>query len=102
MSIVVSLLMCSISLNMASRDVFLFVFHDTATTEIYTYIHTLSLHDALPILLGPGKENAAARGGPRFLRWMTALVSGLSLVAIVWNGLPVLLDRKSTRLNSSH
>src|SRR3546814_18351124 len=24
-------------------------FHDTATTEIYTYLHTLSLHDALPI-----------------------------------------------------
>src|SRR3546814_2141641 len=34
-------------------------------------------------LLGPGKEDTAARGGPRFLRWMTALVSGLSLVAIV-------------------
>src|SRR3546814_14289476 len=28
----------------------LFVFFkDTATTEIYTYVHTLSLHDALPI-----------------------------------------------------
>src|SRR3546814_17751915 len=27
-----------------------FVFNDTATTEIYTYGHTLSLHDALPIL----------------------------------------------------
>src|SRR3546814_11491461 len=27
------------------------VFNDTATTEIYTYIHTLSLHDALPISL---------------------------------------------------
>src|SRR3546814_9027224 len=27
---------------------FLF-FNDTATTEIYTYLHTLSLHDALPI-----------------------------------------------------
>ena len=24
-------------------------FNDTATTEIYTYDHTLSLHDALPI-----------------------------------------------------
>src|SRR3546814_9423746 len=23
--------------------------NDTATTEIYTYVHTLSLHDALPI-----------------------------------------------------
>src|SRR3546814_21143745 len=26
-----------------------FFFIDTATTEIYTYGHTLSLHDALPI-----------------------------------------------------
>src|SRR3546814_5882215 len=26
-----------------------FFFTDTATTEIYTYRHTLSLHDALPI-----------------------------------------------------
>src|SRR3546814_14338619 len=24
-------------------------FNDTATTAIYTYLHTLSLHDALPI-----------------------------------------------------
>src|SRR3546814_9284073 len=27
---------------------FFFFFNDTATTEIYTYGHTLSLHDALP------------------------------------------------------
>src|SRR3546814_15009565 len=27
----------------------IFFFKDTATTEIYTYGHTLSLHDALPI-----------------------------------------------------
>src|SRR3546814_20531317 len=26
-----------------------FFFNDTATTEIYTCLHTLSLHDALPI-----------------------------------------------------
>src|SRR3546814_3522762 len=25
------------------------LFNDTATTEIYTYCHTLSLHDALPV-----------------------------------------------------
>src|SRR3546814_17185658 len=30
---------------------FVFFFNDTATTEIYTYCHTLSLHDALPIFL---------------------------------------------------
>src|SRR3546814_904753 len=28
---------------------FYFFFNETATTEIYTYLHTLSLHDALPI-----------------------------------------------------
>src|SRR5881227_1517786 len=28
---------------------FFFFFNDTATTEIYTTVHTLSLHDALPI-----------------------------------------------------
>src|SRR3546814_15184064 len=28
---------------------FVFFFNDTATTEIYTYVHTRSLHDALPI-----------------------------------------------------
>src|SRR3546814_7891820 len=28
-----------------------FCFNDTATTQIYTYLHTLSLHDALPIWL---------------------------------------------------
>src|SRR5213075_2032554 len=32
---------------------FFFFFNDTATTEIYTTRHTLSLHDALPILSGP-------------------------------------------------
>src|SRR3546814_14054832 len=30
--------------------IFLLFFNATATTEIYTYLHTLSLHDALPIL----------------------------------------------------
>src|SRR3546814_19229049 len=29
----------------------LFFFDATATTELYTYCHTLSLHDALPIFL---------------------------------------------------
>src|SRR3546814_1190262 len=28
---------------------FIFFFDDTSTTDIYTYLHTLSLHDALPI-----------------------------------------------------
>src|SRR3546814_3893645 len=43
-----------------------FFFNDTATTEIYTYGHTLSLHDALPIYLGgaaPPALHRAARLG---------------------------------------
>ena len=34
------------------KKYFFFFFNDTATTEIYTCRHTLSLHDALPIFLG--------------------------------------------------
>src|SRR5881296_2295989 len=30
-------------------SLFFFFFNDTATTEIYTLLYTLSLHDALPI-----------------------------------------------------
>src|SRR3546814_18510838 len=36
-----------------------FFFNDTATTEIYTYGHTLSLHDALPICLAVRQASEA-------------------------------------------
>src|SRR3546814_18868452 len=38
-----------------------FFFNYTATTEIYTYVHTLSLHDALPIFLHVARAFAAGR-----------------------------------------
>src|SRR5690349_22847739 len=60
-----------------------FFFTDTATTEIYT----LSLHDALPIL-----RIAAQR---EQLRSLAHDAAGLR---DTWSR----LDRKSTRLNSSH
>src|SRR3546814_7240504 len=41
----------------------LFFFNDTGITEIYTYGHTLALHDALPIL--SRQESAAGSGGRR-------------------------------------
>src|SRR6188474_3980276 len=48
---------------------FFFFFNDTATTEIYTSLHTLSLHDALPIWRtrrpGPGAR-------PRSPRWRSS------------------------------
>src|SRR5256885_8355601 len=64
-----------------------FFFNDTATTEIYT----LSLHDALPIcvveLVGQGQFSADDAQHALEFR-------GQDLQALV--------DRKSTRLNSSH
>src|SRR2546430_6412042 len=76
------LLLCSI----------FFFFNDTATTEIYT----LSLHDALPISVGaparrPGPADqgvAGVRGAPE--RGQRDPHEAADL------------DRKSTRLNSSH
>src|SRR3546814_20815506 len=42
------------------KSLSLFVsFYDTATTEIYTSWHTLSLHDALPIYPGRTDDNSA-------------------------------------------
>src|SRR2546430_9115820 len=69
---------------------FFFFFNDTATTEIYT----LSLHDALPIFR-PNEIYCHAR---------MELVAGFcAQLYKKWNGrLAGLLDRKSTRLNSSH
>src|SRR3712207_7405432 len=75
-----------------------FFFNDTATTEIYT----LSLHDALPIL------------GKRLIPVLVSRVERLpdALAALQWidaggnadpdSAAAAVLDRKSTRLNSSH
>src|SRR2546429_8110417 len=66
---------------------FFFFFNDTATTEIYT----LSLHDALPISIN-GKAAPGAKPASK------------ELSAMNWLSPPCAdaLDRKSTRLNSSH
>src|SRR2546430_13144578 len=80
-----------------------FFFNDTATTEIYT----LSLHDALPISVGANLrfQGTELRGNLHFERHE---VCNLRLLRFRWksrnkvSGLSKLLDRKSTRLNSSH
>src|SRR3546814_3210682 len=46
----------------------IFLFNDTATTEIYTYLHTLSLHDALPIVRWQSRPGHEARRLPDCLR----------------------------------
>src|SRR3712207_7000038 len=104
-------------------SVLFFFFNDTATTEIYT----LSLHDALPIFAGEFESGMALAVLARPVRRSTVLVgkwlglvafgsgfvvlAGLAQFLVVWatvgywppdpaGGLA--LDRKSTRLNSSH
>src|SRR5258707_7243716 len=75
---------------------FSFFFNDTATTEIYT----LSLHDALPISSDPfivsWPRRITARGEVR-----TQYAHIIDMVPTVLDLLDT-IDRKSTRLNSSH
>src|SRR5207245_10009590 len=66
---------------------FFFFFNDTANTEIYT----LSLHDALPIWID---VHRAVREKERLLRQHQHVDAA--------DVPPARLDRKSTRLNSSH
>src|SRR3712207_7959512 len=82
-------------------DFFYFFFNDTATTEIYT----LSLHDALPIyepLELPGHPVLVARNdvqvGPPALASPALGERDPRRLGVHDR----LVDRKSTRLNSSH
>src|SRR5437899_9924564 len=69
---------------------FFFFFHDTATTDIYT----LSLHDALPISTAcQSTELYASLIFTQPSRTATTATNGIDTAG---------LDRKSTRLNSSH
>src|SRR3546814_18530329 len=96
-----------------------FFFHDTATTEIYTYFNTLSLHDALPISWRQWDPvTVIAQNTPRVAYQMDRGCEGPGRRANLrpYNtgahypplGRPSRTaqagaeDRKSTRLNSSH
>src|SRR3712207_7108548 len=84
---------------MITMSIHFFFFNDTATTEIYT----LSLHDALPIY-GVGRVRGLdvhperREGGVVLARRQQLLELPEPLVEILGER----LDRKSTRLNSSH
>src|SRR2546430_17461532 len=69
---------------------FFFFFNDTATTEIYT----LSLHDALPI--SDGRRECVSSRARCASTWRRRPCTPL------WSSSPSRVDRKSTRLNSSH
>src|SRR3546814_6926331 len=64
--------MCCLFGTMSS--LFFCLAYDTATTEIYTYCHTLSLHDALPISLHLDEEDqriliSVAQEPEQTMRW---------------------------------
>src|SRR5438132_7955213 len=82
---------------MQLSEYFFFFFTDTATTDIYT----LSLHDALPISKWVRFQERPASAVIRMTSsWPTATPCASSRkqtpVSSAW------VDRKSTRLNSSH
>src|SRR3712207_9148715 len=83
-------------MSRALAVVLFFFFNDTATTEIYT----LSLHDALPIC---ALLNSQPMGfySPRLLLNEARRI-GLGVLPPDANVSEGDLDRKSTRLNSSH
>src|SRR3712207_7406839 len=76
---------------------YFFFFNDTATTEIYT----LSLHDALPIfsdywaasITSQHFQQAGTPFETTVMEWDASSYSSAN---------PPTIDRKSTRLNSSH
>src|SRR3712207_6926505 len=82
----------------------IFFFNDTSTTEIYT----LSLHDALPISPGRVEASPADPAGVWPLRPRPEVVRGFDPPDVRWGSghrgvdLAGDVDRKSTRLNSSH
>src|SRR5256885_3615952 len=75
---------------------FFFFFNDTATTEIYT----LSLHDALPIFDGESDASELSIKTPHgsFTVKLSDIPYGKASFALDHRA----IDRKSTRLNSSH
>src|SRR3712207_7332608 len=78
---------------------FFFFFNDTATTEIYT----LSLHDALPILLHRTSPIPIAAGEALYTAFDFNRLLERRAVDVVQPDLSLCGgDRKSTRLNSSH
>src|SRR5205814_9414197 len=90
-------LLCHDHCSLLSFVSCLFFFHDPPSPEIYT----LSLHDALPIFWASATQVDAA------LKSIVTAGDSLGRQAAIAEAaarraVPIDLDRKSTRLNSSH
>src|SRR2546422_1408894 len=91
------MLLCSLSLLNRFTFFPFFFFNDTATTEIYT----LSLHDALPIWTRGGIRGSGSKPAPPVATPIQMM--GASEPSTRSSSNPAIsIDRKSTRLNSSH
>src|SRR3546814_1589952 len=116
--------------DVVANTAIVFFFNDTATTEIYTYWHTLSLHDALPIyfnvLLSANYVNVGGTGSQPEVREpfpaagtsipgsgpgafgntvndLRPFIESKNVRELVDNDILLLSgDRQSTRLTSSH
>src|SRR3712207_7881763 len=82
--------MCLSATGSYSAFTFFFFFNDTATTEIYP----LSLHDALPIYQRDDEHHRQRAGGDAPAARCMCRVGCVDRCGTI--------DRKSTRLNSSH
>src|SRR5438105_5231290 len=74
-----------------------FLFNGTATTQIYT----LSLHDALPISFDKNGKLAVGDFPAQMKQVMENIAGILAASGTGWERVAK-VDRKSTRLNSSH
>src|SRR3546814_14653886 len=101
-------------LSILVRCITLCFFNVTATPQIYRYGHTLALPDALPISTATAEVKQTLAGTAATKDWVEQAFSTVRgwPVSVVFHqdrlviggsrDLPNRLDRKSTRLNSSH
>src|SRR3546814_21177599 len=84
-------MLLDLCLSDSTSSVVYFCFNVTATTEFYTYLHTLSLHDALPIWWHgntpprgeAGRGAACWREGRRLLAESEARQTGMGRLRVL-------------------
>src|SRR3546814_21156715 len=99
---ILSFVLCCMYTAVVTFYFFIFVFNDTATTEIYTYCHTLALHAALPIFedereafideMREAAEQAATGPARAEVKLREAIRLGVRRIATDWTGQKPVVD----------